>query len=118
MSGNDTTQALLATSGKAGLLFIKDEPGTGTWLSNFKNLHSVLGQKQIPVFVISNNVDAIAGYFADMPSVTLLKCDVVPIKTAARVNPTFFLLNNGTILDKWGYPDFDDAMETVNAQSN
>lgn len=118
LSGNDTTQALLATPGKAGLLFIKDDPGAGAWLSNFKNLHTLLRQKQIPVFVISNNVDAIAGYFTDMPSVTLLKCDVVPIKTAARVNPTFFLLNNGTILDKWGYPDFDDAMEMVNAQSN
>ena len=53
-----------------------------------------------------------------MRGVTLLKCDVVPIKTAARANPAFYLLNDGTILNKWSYADFDDAIETVNAQFN
>lgn len=112
LSGNDTTQALLATPGKMGFLFMKDDPGTGRWLEDFKNLQTQLQQQQIPVFVISNNVDGVGNDFAGMP-VTLLKCDVVPIKTAARANPSFYLLNSGAILNKWSYADFDDAMETI-----
>ncbi|MBX2920823.1 MAG: DoxX family protein [Chitinophagaceae bacterium] len=118
LSGNDTTQALLAAPGKTGLLFMKDNPGAGEWLNRFSELQTALYQKQIPVYIISNNTDEVSGYFANMPGVTLLKCDVVPIKTAARANPAFYLLNNGTILSKWSYADLDEAIETVNAQSN
>lgn len=118
LSGNDTTQALLATPGKTAVLFIKDNPGPGQWTQDFKTLQVALQQKQIPLFVVSNNVDEVAPYFSDMSSVTLLKCDVVPIKTAARANPTFYLLNNGTILDKWSYADLDQALKNVNIQAN
>jgi hypothetical protein len=44
---------------------------------------------------------------------TPLLCDATAIKTAARANPTLYLVKNGVILDKWSYADFDRALITV-----
>ena len=43
-----------------------------------------------------------------------LRCDATAIKTAARANPALFLIKKGTILNKWSYADFDQALLIVN----
>ena len=43
-----------------------------------------------------------------------LKCDGTAIKTAARSNPTLYLIKGGTILRKWSYADFKNAIPAVN----
>jgi hypothetical protein len=37
-------------------------------------------------------------------------CDATAVKTAARANPTLYLLKKGTILDKWSYANFETAI--------
>ena len=44
----------------------------------------------------------------------MLKCDATAIKTAARANPTLYLLKRGTVLNKWSYADLDAALPVVN----
>lgn len=118
LSGTDTTQQILNNGAHTGMLFIKDNPGAGDWLKDFKELYNILQQKNIPVVVVTNNAAEIQPYFQDLPSVQLVKCDVVPIKTAARANPSFYLLNNGTIINKWSYADFDDAQEFITTNNS
>ena len=42
-----------------------------------------------------------------------LRSDVTAIKTAARTNPTLYLIKQGTIINKWGYADFDQALREI-----
>jgi len=44
----------------------------------------------------------------------VLTCDATAIKTAARANPTMYLIKNGVIFDKWGYADFENAIGSLN----
>ena len=115
---NDTTLQVLSDPGYSAFLFIKDDPGKDEWVNNLELLYPVLQQQRINLFVITNNASGINAYFNATPGVTFLKCDVVPIKTAARTNPTLYLLKNGTILNKWSYADWDDAAKEIQALVN
>ncbi len=118
LQDNDTTMQVLSNPGYSAFLFIKDDPGTGEWLNNLELLYPVLQQQKISLFVVTNNAAGISAYFNAIPGATFLKCDVVPIKTAARTNPALYLLKNGTILNKWSYADWDDAVEEIQALKN
>lgn len=118
LDGNDTTSALLNINSNALFLFIKDDASGGKWLEEFDNIHTTASQKNMPLFVISNNIDDNKKLLQKYTDLTWLKCDVVPIKTAARTNPAIFLIHSGTIVDKWGYADFDDVISTLATINN
>lgn len=113
LSGADTTDAILRSGSLVGLLFVKDYLHGGAWMEDLQALYTKLRSKNIPIYVVSNNVDEVAPHFSAMPETGMLRCDVVPIKTAARANPTFYLLHSGTILNKWSYADLDDAADAL-----
>ena len=113
LRGSDTTMQVLSQPGYSAFLFIKDDPGRGKWLENFGALYPALQQQKISLFVITNNAEGISGYFNGTPGITFLKCDVVPIKTAARTTPALYLLQNGTIRNKWSYADWNDAIKAI-----
>jgi hypothetical protein len=48
-----------------------------------------------------------------LPELLLLRADGTAIKTAARYNPTLFLINGGTIVGKWSAVDFDRALKAI-----
>lgn len=118
LSGNDTTMPLLNNPGYSALLFIKNDPGKGKWVDQFDALHPLLQTKGISTFVISNNTEEIIHYFNDKSGVVFLKCDIVPIKTAARTNPTLYILKNGDIINKWSPADWDIASSNIQALIN
>ncbi len=117
-SGNDTTLQVLSDAGYSAFVFIKDDPGEGEWVKHFESLYPVLQQQKINLFVVTNNAEEVSAYFNTTPDVIFLKCDVVPVKTAARTNPTLYLLQNGTIRNKWSYADWDHAKEAIQAIVN
>ena len=47
--------------------------------------------------------------------ITILKCDATAIKTAARANPTLYLLKHGTILNKWSAAEFENAILEISS---
>jgi len=42
-----------------------------------------------------------------------LKSDFVAIKTAARVDPTLYYLNDGIILNKWAIGNWSNAIQQL-----
>jgi len=44
-----------------------------------------------------------------------LLCDATVIKTAARVNPTYLLMQQANIKAKYSYIDADKMIATINA---
>ena len=108
MSGNDTTMAILNHHGEYVLVLAKDLKFENHWKQQFEAFVQEAKQKNVPVLLVTADSEHAIGLFKD---VTILKCDGTIIKTAARVNPTYFLMQQGTILYKRSYKDIDGFLE-------
>ena len=113
---NDSTQLLLNEDQYQLYFFLKDGYKVKEeWINELTLIMQSAGQKHINGFLVSNvpietlrqNPPAVFKEF------TPLSCDPVAIKTAARANPALFLVKKGTILNKWSYADFEEALLVV-----
>jgi uncharacterized membrane protein YphA (DoxX/SURF4 family) len=117
--GTDTTQDLLMQKGYKLFVFMKTAVEyPPSWNKEFSVILTMAKGKHIPVYFITGDYENVAAWTekAGISSyVTVLKCDATAIKTAARANPTLYLLKGGTILGKWSYADLGLALPEVNA---
>ena len=83
---------------------------TKKWIDEFRSLAiSLAGRKKIYLitsqrgeaekFLTQNTIDVDGTY----------TCDATAIKTAARSNPTLFLMKGPVIQGKWGWADLDEV---------
>jgi uncharacterized membrane protein YphA (DoxX/SURF4 family) len=101
-SGNDSTEAVLNQAGEYYLLFAKDFADDNTkWIKSFELFAT---KSIIPVYVVTSDPKTATKLITN-PSVTIFTCDATSIKTAARVNPTLFLMNGPVIKNKWAARD-------------
>ncbi|MFY7965928.1 MAG: BT_3928 family protein [Chitinophagaceae bacterium] len=100
----DTTQAVLNSEKKYVMIFIK-EFKSASEISDLINISALqdIQKKGLPVFVVTSDVEGAANII--MKDVIFLKCDATELKTAARVNPTYFLMQGATILNKLAATD-------------
>lgn len=84
------------------------------WKDDFATLYAAATAKGIPVYMITGRMGEAKGQIAGTPfsAIQIFTCDNTAIRTAARVNPTVYLLREGTIADKQGYR----TMEKITAQ--
>jgi hypothetical protein len=73
-------------------------------------LAAAASAKNIPFIIASATADQVR---KDV-RIPVMKSDLVAIKTAARVDPTIYLLNNGNIEEKWALNDMEKAMKHIN----
>ena len=112
-SGNDTTEAILNQQEEYYLLFAKDfDKKNDTWYKEFTGFYS--NNKQVVYFITSdsktaNEIFNISGTF----KLSIFSCDVTAIKTAARVNPTLFLMKGAVIQNKWSWEDAKKLPRTI-----
>jgi len=113
LGGNDTTAAILNTPGYSVLIFTKgleeNLPAAG---NEFQASYNVMKSKKIPLYFVTNDFDDVQDWLKKnrmSDHANIVKCDFVAVKTAARANPTMYVLKQGTILKKWSYADFDKA---------
>jgi hypothetical protein len=118
-SGNDSTQDILNRPGLKLMIFSRNLPEANpSWNKPFSVLYSLARSKHIPVYLVTASREEADAYLAandlsaDIPVFT---CDATAIKTAARAEPTFYLLKQGTILDKWSYAALESAIPELNA---
>lgn len=106
-SGTDTTQALLSTPGKYVMIF-SNETDPKEWSSPKYNrqLWNQLASK-VPVFIIASVPVHVQG-------ITTLKCDNTVIKTAARANPTYFVMQGPKVIGKFSYAQSERVEEMLN----
>lgn len=106
LSGSDTTQNVLNET--AVWLMCKDfETPLYEWLNNdFYKTIAICKQNNLPVYFITALPDEANNLF-QKKQVTVLKCDATVIKTAARVQPTYFLMKQGTVINKYSYANAD-----------
>jgi hypothetical protein len=113
--GNDTTQAILDKPGYSLLLFVQNGYKRGDWTGLLESIMTVASRKNIDgLLVTSISIDVLTVNPPQAFTVfTPLLCDATAIKTAARANPTLYLIKGGIIHDKWSYADFDRALLTI-----
>jgi hypothetical protein len=113
--GTDTTQALLNEDKYQLYLFLKNDFEKGRWTDVLNFVMEQARQKNIDGFLVTNV--PIEDLRSDPPKsfleFTPLRCDATAIKTAARTNPTLYLVKKGTIVNKWGYVDFEAALRFI-----
>jgi uncharacterized membrane protein YphA (DoxX/SURF4 family) len=115
--GTDTTQDVLAAKGYKLFEFVKQLDEAHSAEQPFGVILTMARSKHIPVILITGDYDNLMEHIQHMgiaADVTILKCDATAIKTAARADPTLYLLKGGTILAKWSYADFGKAIPGVN----
>lgn len=117
-AGTDTTQAVLEEDGFKLFLFAKQlDEYPVPWVKEFSLIYTMAKAKHIPLYFITGNYDNVVDWTRKAgisDGVSILKCDATAIKTAARANPTLYLLKKGTILQKWSYADFELALPSIN----
>jgi hypothetical protein len=103
-SGADTTMDILSQQGKILVLFAKTLPnGNAGWITDFTRVLEDANKRNIPVIAVSSDATNMATFLtAAQIHIPVCKGDLVAIKTAARSNPTLYLLEQGVILNKWG----------------
>jgi uncharacterized membrane protein YphA (DoxX/SURF4 family) len=117
LTDEDSTSIVLSQP-YAVILFCEDfSTPFSAWKDDFTKLYAAAKAKNIPVYAVTNRMDEamnnFAGTsFAEMP---LFKCDYTAIRTAARTNPTLYLLKEGNILDKQSYKRMGKILDGVEA---
>lgn len=99
-SSINITEQVLNQQGKYVIIFVKEFPSATTTISSFVKLDLInkFQAQNIPVYIVTSDVEAAANIV--IKGVTFLKLDGTVLKTAARANPTYFLMQGATILDK------------------
>jgi uncharacterized membrane protein YphA (DoxX/SURF4 family) len=111
-SGTDTTQAILQQQGYTLILFSRRLDNVPAALgSSLKEVERSAAASGIPMVWVSSDAAQATDLASDwaLQGIPLLRGDLVAIKTAARVNPTLYLLNKGTVVKKWPYTRFSDV---------
>ncbi len=134
-SGNDTTQQILDRSGYQMMLISRSFPDTNPpWNKEFILLYTLAKSKNIPVILVTSNRPEAEEWLKanrlnlttgsanitppsalqDTPhtvnGIPVFGCDATAVKTAARADPTLYLLKKGTILNKWSYAGLESAI--------
>jgi uncharacterized membrane protein YphA (DoxX/SURF4 family) len=110
--GADFTQEFLSEPGYGLWLFLKDGYEETDWTAKLEIIMKLAQEKNIPGFIITNvPMDQLREQSPKLASLMFpLRSDVTAIKTAARTNPTLYLVKQGTIINKWGVADFELAL--------
>lgn len=113
--GNDSTRQILDKPGFQLMLISKTFPEPDPrWNKFFTLIYTLARSKNIPVVLVtSNRSEAEAWLAANNLSIPLFGCDATAVKTAARADPTLYLLKKATILNKWSYASFEMALPNI-----
>ncbi|MCA6498126.1 MAG: hypothetical protein IM558_10375 [Chitinophagaceae bacterium] len=97
LGGTDTTTALLSTSGNYLLVFAQNCRDVAEWREKYEEVRTAALQKGIPVLLVTADASEAATIFSGH---SIVKGDATVIKTAARVVPTYFLMEGATVRKK------------------
>ncbi|MCE3282637.1 MAG: DoxX family protein [Chitinophagaceae bacterium] len=109
LSGTDTTQAILTQPGKYILMFaqvVLDKPQRYD-----QTLWREFRERNIPFFIVTADPESARLKFG--PGYTVLSCDATVIKTAARANPTYFVIQGGKVLGKESYARTEEILQSL-----
>jgi uncharacterized membrane protein YphA (DoxX/SURF4 family) len=113
-TGGDSTRQILDRPAYQVMLISRSFPQSNPyWNKAFMILFTLAKSKNIPVILVtSSRAEGMAwlGANALEQDIPVFGCDATAVKTAARADPTLYLLKKGTILNKWSYASLELAI--------
>jgi uncharacterized membrane protein YphA (DoxX/SURF4 family) len=105
VTNEDSTQFMLSQPYALVLICEDFSTPVSKWRADFEKLYAAAKAKNIPAFAITTQLTEAQQHFASTSfrDIIIYKCDYTAVRTAARSNPTVFLLKQGTIEDKQSY---------------
>lgn len=117
LSGNDSTIQILGRNGYQLMLISRSFPTSSqSWDKSFLLLFTLAKSKNIPVILVTSNRTEAENWLnknALNNDIPVFGCDATAVKTAARADPTLYLLKKAGILDKWSYANLDMAIPSI-----
>ncbi len=111
--GNDSTEAIL-TQPNYYLFFIRnmEEANVDRWQNVFTDLAKKAKKEQVPLYVVTADTKAANSFFnvANSYNLPIYTCDGTAIKTAARANPTIFLMKGPVVQEKYSWADLKNLL--------
>jgi uncharacterized membrane protein YphA (DoxX/SURF4 family) len=105
-TGTDVTQQILSQQGKYILLFIQ-QLNAGKKEHYDKSFWQQL-KTRAPFYIVTADPESVLQFTEG--AFRILKCDGTVIKTAARANPTYFVMQGAKVLGKYSYADADKVL--------
>lgn len=116
-SGSDSTVQILGRPGYQLMLISRSFPQSSqSWDKTFLLLYTLAKSKNIPVILVTSNRAEGENWLnrnALGNDIPIFGCDATAVKTAARADPTLYLLKKASILDKWSYANMDMAIPSI-----
>ena len=110
--GIDTTLSILNQGSYYVMLMVNDFSNIDEWHNkDFDSLVNILAPKHLPMFIVTSQGEEAEKIFAGQSKVHILICDGTVIKTAARVNPTYMVMQMANIRGKYSYLDVDEVIK-------
>jgi uncharacterized membrane protein YphA (DoxX/SURF4 family) len=111
-SSTDSTEIVL---NQPNVLLIFSFELTAEKMNQLKQLAGTADKNGVPVYVATTALqqNKSLAQKAGISNVQFFNCDFTVVRSAARTNPTFYLLQSGTIVKKFSARDADSAMEAL-----
>jgi hypothetical protein len=111
-TGADVTETVLGQNGEYYLFFLKElDEGSSKWSADFTALWQKSKQQKRPLYIVTADKDKATVFFnTNNNGIPILTCDATAIKTAARANPTLFLMKGPVVQNKWSWADMKEAI--------
>ena len=119
-TGIDSTEIILQHPSTI-LAFIENfSVPVSKWKNDFEMIYSIAKSKNIPVYVVTGNMNEARDQFAStgFADIPILKCDYTAIRTAARTSPCLYLLKAGTIDGKWSHKTMEGLQKVLEGISS
>ncbi len=115
VTGEDSTQMIL--SQPQAVLVFAQHLQTADWMNDFKDVVEAAKNKGIPVYFASPSLTDARALLQknNVAGVQCFSCDFTVVRTAARTDPTIYILKQGTIENKYGRREFDAAVSHLSS---
>jgi uncharacterized membrane protein YphA (DoxX/SURF4 family) len=109
LNGTDTTGAVLQLP-KYVFLFIQNFSNWNDQTDSYQAVAQTCKQKNIPLFVVTPLPELAKEL---LPQADILQCDATVIKTAARVNGTYYIMQGPVVKQKTSYANSDRVVAAL-----
>ncbi len=107
-AGINVTEEVLGQPGEYYLFFLQNlNDGVNKWSAAFSNMAQKARQQNQPIYIITSDREKVNAFFnlQNTYNIPVLTSDATAIKTAARANPTLFVMKGPVVREKYSWAD-------------
>jgi uncharacterized membrane protein YphA (DoxX/SURF4 family) len=115
---NEDSTAIILSQPYVVIVFFEDFSNPfSNWKDELEDVYTIAKSRNIPVYAVTSRREEAINHFANtaVAPIPVLVCDYTAIRTAARTNPCFYLLHEGTVVEKQSHQRVDILKKQLNS---